>query len=83
MEHGVRYKDLNYIRIALNKGADIHTGNEYPLREAIRLNHSEVVKYLIDKGASIPHNLVIGKNTKLDIMYYLHEMIHKYYRIDK
>ena len=59
LEHGVRYKDLNHIRIALDKGANIHTGNEYALREAIRLNHSKVVKYLIDKGADIQRILMI------------------------
>jgi ankyrin repeat protein len=47
--------DLNLIEHALGKGADINTYKYYypPLVNAVRNNHFDIVKYLIENGASV------------------------------
>ena len=44
---------LEIVKYLVNKGANIHAGDDYAVRVASRRGHLEIVKYLIKKGADI------------------------------
>ncbi|KAJ7291204.1 ankyrin repeat-containing domain protein [Mycena rebaudengoi] len=44
---------LTHVRLLLDKGADIHAGNNGALREAAKAGHTEVVQLLLENGANI------------------------------
>lgn len=44
------------VKYLINEGADIHVDHEWPLREAIKNHHVEVIKLLVDAGADIHAN---------------------------
>jgi ankyrin repeat protein/endonuclease/exonuclease/phosphatase family metal-dependent hydrolase len=48
--------DLNGIKEALKRGANIHAKNEYALTWSIIKGDKEILKYLIEKGANIQDN---------------------------
>lgn len=68
--------DLNIVKIAKNKKADIHITNNLPLRLASGTGHLDIVKFLVNSGADIsvfsqdPIN-VASKNNHLDVVKYL------------
>lgn len=45
--------ELDLVKYALKKGADIHFFNDYSLKYAVDQRHLDVVKYLIEHGADI------------------------------
>nr|QBK91455.1 MAG: ankyrin repeat protein [Pithovirus LCPAC302] len=51
--NSAREGDLNLVKIALNRGAYIHTQSDSSLAWASRGGYLEVVKYLVEKGAKI------------------------------
>lgn len=48
-----REGELNLVKEAIGKGANIRAGYDYPLRYASYNGHLEVVKYLVEQGADI------------------------------
>jgi len=48
-----RRNDLPAVKHLLSLGADIHTEDDYPLRVAAGEGHLEIVKFLIENGATV------------------------------
>ena len=53
LEFGAKNRDLNLVRLSLEKGANIHAHKDYALRVASINGHLKVVKYLLEQGANI------------------------------
>lgn len=64
LTHGAYGGRLDYVKIALKNGYDIDSSDGQALRNAISQNHPDIVKYLLDHGASTAH---INDNTFLDV----------------
>ena len=47
---------INYVKKALEQGADVHTYDDYALQLASENGHVEVVKLLLDNGANVHAN---------------------------
>ena len=45
--------ELLRVKIALNRGADIHYFQDFALRHAVNQGHLDVVKFLIENGADV------------------------------
>mgnify|MGYP002623484910 CR=1 FL=1 len=48
-----RRNDLPAVKYLLSLGADIHTEDDYPLRVAAGEGHLEMVKFLVENGATV------------------------------
>jgi ankyrin repeat protein len=44
---------LDVVKYLVERGVDIHSGNEYALRWGSHNGHLSVVKYLVEQGANI------------------------------
>lgn len=69
---------LDMVKYAVEKGADIHTGNDMPLRKAAIQGHLPVVKYLVEQKANIhaenDHAIKCARvNNHIDVLNYLTE----------
>ena len=57
MDNALRYSArkgrLDVVKYLVDRGADIHTGNECAVRWASWRGHLDIVKYLVEKGADI------------------------------
>ncbi len=42
---------LNIVKLLIKEGADIHSMEEYALRQAAKFGHLDIVKYLVAEGA--------------------------------
>ena len=51
-----RRGELNLVKEAIKRGANIHAANESALRWASRKGHLEIVKYLVENGANVHTN---------------------------
>lgn len=68
--------DLNLVKIALQKGADVNYNNDKALKEASTAGYFNVVKYLISVGADIhaQHDIALSmasRKGRLDIVKHL------------
>ena len=65
--------DMILVKLALEKGADIHVNNNEPLKVAVKNGHFNIIKFLVENGANVQDD-VLGSaiwGGNLDIVKYL------------
>ena len=78
LELASRNGHLNIMKLLLEKGADMHTSDDYPLISASENGHINVVQHLVENGADI-HALddealkLASKNGHIKVVQYLVE----------
>ena len=53
--------ELNLVKEAVKRGADIHANNERALRLARTFEHTEIVSYLTSLGADMRNVRIVGQ----------------------
>ena len=69
---------VNIVKFLIEKGCDIHSNDEYPLRKAAIMGDIEIVKLLVENGADVHalHDWALdnaAKHCHLDVVIYLVE----------
>lgn len=49
---GSNVGDINLVRLALEKGVDVHIWDDLAVRIASKYGHLDIVRYLVEKGAN-------------------------------